>query len=185
MKLLENLKMQNGLNNLMYSIQRSKNYQIRKLLEYGIKVNEKDNNGWTALMYAVKYCQNDVIDTLITNGADINMKNENEDNAFMLMMYLSLEIDIVLFNKLLPEDIHIKNKQNKSVFIEILKKSRHENNDDIFKLITPNRKLFVKKISSNMDQIVINRIVLWKIKLFDFKIMSINMIKFYDIIIKF
>lgn len=53
---------------------------VKKLINYGVDVNEK-SNGLTPLMVAARYNKVEIIKLLLANGAHLNEKNENGISA--------------------------------------------------------------------------------------------------------
>lgn len=61
---------------LMKAAKSGNEWQIKRLLESGAKINLKDNDGWTALMYAVRYNEGlECVELLLDSGADIKITN--------------------------------------------------------------------------------------------------------------
>ena len=65
-----------GRTQLMKAAKSGNDWQIKRLLESGAKINLKDNDGWTALMYAVRYNEGlECVELLLNAGADIRVAN--------------------------------------------------------------------------------------------------------------
>ncbi|WP_313807005.1 ankyrin repeat domain-containing protein [Flavobacterium sp.] len=53
---------------------------VKKFIEYGANVNER-NNGMTPLMFAARYNNAEIAKILLDNGADLNAKDNNNKTA--------------------------------------------------------------------------------------------------------
>lgn len=70
---------------LMKAAKAGNDWQIKRLIEAGAKVNLRDKDGWTALMYAARYQENkSTIELLINAGSDITIKNNYNYSALSL-----------------------------------------------------------------------------------------------------
>lgn len=73
---------------------------VKKLVEYGAKINEKSRN-LTPLMVAVIYNRIEIIKYLIAKGADIHIKNEEGHTALKIAKHNNLnEVMLLLQNEL-------------------------------------------------------------------------------------
>jgi len=58
--------------------------QVKRLLEGGADVNEKDYEGRTALMFAATNMHTNVAKTLLRSGADVNVTANDGSTALLL-----------------------------------------------------------------------------------------------------
>ncbi len=58
--------------------------KVKKALDKGADVNEKDMAGWTALMHAATRGRSDMVIVLLENGADASVKDRQGRSALML-----------------------------------------------------------------------------------------------------
>lgn len=65
-----------GISPLCIAISKGDVEAVKKLIEYGVDINQK-SNGMSPLMFAARYNKVEIIKILLSNGARINDKDSN------------------------------------------------------------------------------------------------------------
>jgi ankyrin repeat protein len=73
-----------GHTELMRAALEGRTETVKRLLESGADVNERDDEGRTALMFAVTNIHNDSARALLDHGADVNVTAKDGSTALML-----------------------------------------------------------------------------------------------------
>ena len=81
---------------LMQAAKAGNDWQIKKLLNSGADIQERDAEGWTALMYAVRYQQDSsIVQLLLENGALIRTRNSYNFTPLLLAALYTQNPDIL------------------------------------------------------------------------------------------
>ena len=89
--------------------------EVKRLVESGAKVNEKDKDSNTALHYAASSGSQEIVEYLVKHGANVNCENVNKETA----LHTAANHDSLGIVKYLVEhgaDIHCKDLENNTVF---------------------------------------------------------------------
>src|SRR5688572_29490162 len=73
-----------GHTELMRAALEGQTETVKRLLESGANVNDRDDEGRTALMFAVANIQTDAAKALLDHGADVNVTANDGSSALML-----------------------------------------------------------------------------------------------------
>lgn len=65
---------------------------VRRLINKGIDINERDEDGNTALIWAASLGYTTIVKLLLENGADVNIRNNYDRTALRSVSYNKLEI---------------------------------------------------------------------------------------------
>ncbi|MCR5762620.1 MAG: ankyrin repeat domain-containing protein [Treponema sp.] len=81
---------------LMIAAKNGNDWQVMKLLNSGVDIQERDSEGWTALMYAVRYQQDShIVKLLIDNGAHIRVRNSYNFTPLLIASLYTKNPDIL------------------------------------------------------------------------------------------
>jgi ankyrin repeat protein len=65
---------------------------VKRLINKGVDINERDDDGNTALIWASSLGHTAIVKVLLEKGADVNIKNNYEHTALKSVSYANLEI---------------------------------------------------------------------------------------------
>lgn len=87
-----NIKNNHSVSPILFQINKDDNYEvIKKMVEKGADIDDKDEKGWTGLMYAVAYNRVDMVDFLIDLGANIEEKDKSGQTALCKAVLFEVE----------------------------------------------------------------------------------------------
>lgn len=125
----------------MQAAKNGNDWQISKLLNSGVDIQERDSEGWTALMYAIRYQQNsNTVKMLIENGALIRVRNSYNFTPLLLAALYTQNPDILA---LMLKDRNGAEEEVFNAFIlsivsnEVSDDIRYEKNELFFKKEIP------------------------------------------------
>jgi len=107
-----------GRTMLMDACAAGNEWQIKKLIEAGSRINATDKDGWTALMYAARYCDNVAALNLLLNAkADVKTINKFDSSALILAACYNNNPDVI---KRLLDYYSISEKEVVKAFVLLL-----------------------------------------------------------------
>lgn len=69
-------KLSNGKTPIMFAVQNSEPFMLRRLVKAGANLDERGKKNTTAVIYAAKMRKLDCVKLLVENGADVELKND-------------------------------------------------------------------------------------------------------------